>query len=167
MDLNIPTQDKLPASMWGKTAWEFLDIMVLTYPRENPPITKRDAMHNLFDSLGELLPCPDCRNHYKQFLSDNSLLYALESRTKLLTFYFKLKQEVSKNTGKKKFNSINEMWYQILVKYQLWKPKAKINPVVHLQALARPEPAQPNVNIPVRKFVKAIPMSVKTCNCSK
>lgn len=170
MELNIPTQDKLSPHLWGKSAWEFMDSLVLTYPRENPPASKRDAAYNYFQSLTELLPCPDCRDHYKGFLARHSLFPALASRRSLLDFYFQLRSEIqARTTGRQSFRNAGELWSHILAKFQLVQPKAKqavVAPFVQSQGVYRPG-VRPGANLPAITTARASTTTFPTrsCNC--
>lgn len=168
MEFNIPTQDKISPHLWGKSAWDFMDALVLTYPRENPPVAKRDAMYNFFESLGELLPCPDCRAHYKDYLSKHFLYQALSSRKSLIDFYYNLRNEIHvNNTGRPNFRSVSDMWSQILTRFQIISAKAK-------RAVVAPVlvPVQPAMNPAMKQSLVTARRTTHStirggCNCSK
>ena len=162
MELSIPTIDKVNPSLWGKNAWEFLDVLILTYPVENPQTEKRDSLQNLFESLGDLLPCPDCRNHFKNFLKKNSLLNALGSRNNLLDFYYRLRYDIAQKTNKRlPFRNKDELWVQILMKYKIYiPPKQQLKPFLN----NRITPIRPS-NTELLKRVRTLHNSSLSCNC--
>lgn len=174
MEFNIPTQEKIPPHLWGKSAWDFMDALVLTYPRENPPIARRNAMYNYFESLSELLPCPDCRHHYQEYLSKHPLHVALSSRKTLLDFYYDLRNEVNvRNTGRPVFRSVSDLWSQVLIKFQVVQNKVKRAMVA---PLAVPSPMigqHHNANPAMKQSLitsKRVGTAFRTsggCNCSK
>lgn len=50
---------------WGPSAWKFLHTVTFAYP-PSPSLEQQRAADSLFSSLGALLPCDTCQNHYQQ-----------------------------------------------------------------------------------------------------
>ena len=76
----------LDPNIWGHAGWKIIYAIGYGYP-DNPTLEEQVQVYNYFTSLSYLLPCGDCRNHYK----DNLLKYPLinnviRSRTSLLNW---------------------------------------------------------------------------------
>lgn len=148
MDLNTPTIDKLDPKLWGQNTWEFLEMIVATYPLQNPNLEHRDAVINIFESLQQLLPCPDCRNHYIDFIKRHPIGNAVSSRTNLLNFYFNLRRDVAtKNRQSFRFQTTRDMWNHITSRFNLWKSAA-------------PKP----LNVYPQSRIRG---GIRSCNCSR
>ena len=57
----------LKKSEWGPRLWRFLHALSFAFP-EKPTPEQVDAFHKLLDALKVLIPCPECRNHYCEYL---------------------------------------------------------------------------------------------------
>ena len=53
--------------IWGPPAWEFLHTITFNYP-DNPSLQDKQNHRMFFDSLKNVIPCPNCKKHYKQNL---------------------------------------------------------------------------------------------------
>lgn len=84
---------------WGPLLWESINTIVREYP-ENPTAEDRQNFKLFFQSLGDVLPCPECRKHYAGHLKNMSLDDAVNSRDSLINFIIDLHNEVNKATGK-------------------------------------------------------------------
>ena len=51
--------------IWGEHAWIFLHTITLNFP-ENPTFEDKHNYKTFFESLKYILPCPTCREHYKE-----------------------------------------------------------------------------------------------------
>ena len=60
----------LSKSEWGPKLWEFLHACSFAFPDEPSP-EQSQAFEKLLEALKVLLPCPMCREHYNDFLSNN------------------------------------------------------------------------------------------------
>lgn len=163
MDLNIPTLETLSPHIWGRNAWEFLDMLIITYPRDNPSLEKRDALHDLFQSLTKLLPCPECKKHFTSYIQTHSLLHALSSRRKLVEFYFNLRKEIALRSNKPfRLRSPEELWQQLLMRFQIprHKPTQIIKPIIPIR------PPQPKINI-VHQNSNVKKYYTSSCNCGR
>ena len=115
----LPTISSLNPRYWGKPTWEFLDMIVATYPLENPTEDRKNAVFELMDSLLILLPCPKCRLHYKEFRKHHSLTDALQSRATFIEFYYQFQKDVADNGNHHlPFHNSHDMWKQILSRFK-------------------------------------------------
>ena len=72
----------MESEVWGPSAWTFLHTVTLNYPEE--PTNEDIKQHKIFfETLGNILPCPKCREHYNQSIIDEPVkLDSKESLTK-------------------------------------------------------------------------------------
>ena len=85
---------------WGPALWNSLNIIVREYPID-PTAEDRQNYKLYISSLGDVLPCRDCRTHFMKHLkSEISLDAGLQSRDTLVDFVVDLHNAVNKSTGK-------------------------------------------------------------------
>ncbi len=85
---------------WGNYAWGFIDSIALSYPI-NPSHDTQKEYKLFFDSLKYVLPCPKCRNHYKENLERFPLDEALKSRSNLIKWVIDIHNTINKSNGKR------------------------------------------------------------------
>ncbi len=85
---------------WGTHAWAFIESIALTYP-VNPSVQEKQEYKEFFLSLQYVLPCPRCRNHYKENLTKHALNDALKNRENLIKWVIDVHNEVNKSNGKR------------------------------------------------------------------
>lgn len=89
-----PQQERLPHPQeWGPHVWYTMDIFVKGYG-SHPDRALRHAASQFFQSLGELLPCPHCREHYKSLLQKKPVHTALKNSEALKKWVAWVKSEV-------------------------------------------------------------------------
>lgn len=160
--MDLPTFSSLGPEIWGRSFWEFLDAIVVTYPRENCSPEHRNATKQMMLSLVHLLPCPVCRKHYSEFLNRHSLDAALNSRRSFVEFYFLLKKDVSGRTkGGLAAKTPDELWTILIRRMKLARPTAA------QLLLAKPTARQP-FRVPARVGnVASTSLVKKGCGCGK
>ena len=106
--------------IWGEHAWIFLHTITLNYPEE-PTFSDKYNYKILFESLKDTLPCPTCREHYKE----NITLYPIDlsSREALVKWLIKIHNLVNEKNGKRKLS------YEEVIDYykSLYNPTFKYN----------------------------------------
>ena len=90
---------RLPPSVWGPFFWHTIHITALSYPSE-PSYANKRAAKEFFESLGQLIPCPKCREHYQQHLQRIPISPHLDRRADLFRWTVNLHNEVNKTVGK-------------------------------------------------------------------
>lgn len=87
---------------WGPSAWTFLHSIALCYPRQ-PSETDRQHYKMFFLSLGYVLPCLKCQEHYLDYLSKQSSTFdsVFESRDSLIRWVIQLHNHVNKHLSKR------------------------------------------------------------------
>ena len=88
-------------SQWGPSAWLFLHSVSFQYP-ENPTDQDKNNYKIFFESLQNILPCPNCREHYQKNLKENPM--NLESRESLIKWVIDLHNLVNQKNSKKEYS---------------------------------------------------------------
>ena len=83
--------------VWGPNAWIFLHSITMNYPK-NPTNEDKEKYRTFFYSLGDILPCPQCKEHYQRNLID----YPIDLRNKegLVKWLIKIHNNVNEINGK-------------------------------------------------------------------
>ena len=55
-------------SIWGPKLWDTMHLFSYNY-KEKPSKELMDSAWNFFISMGMLIPCAECQDHYKKFVS--------------------------------------------------------------------------------------------------
>lgn len=82
-------------SCWGSAMWHVIHSISYVY---NPYYDKQ-KYYEFFISLGNILPCEDCRSHYKQNLDKTELMYALGDNETMFRWSYDLHNKVNIQTG--------------------------------------------------------------------
>lgn len=90
---------QLPPSVWGPFFWHTIHITALGYSK-NPTYTDKKSAKEFYESLSYLIPCPICKDHYKEYLAKHPLTPFLDSRTDLIKWTIMLHNNVNKLTAK-------------------------------------------------------------------
>ena len=72
----------IPPSAWGPFFWHTIHLVALGYP-SSPNYAQKKAAKEFYESLQELIPCPICKEHYKQKLVENPIVSSLDKREDL------------------------------------------------------------------------------------
>lgn len=104
--------------IWGPSAWLFLHTITFNYPN-NPTKEDKDNFHKLFDSLKFTIPCPICREHYKENLKNNPI--KLDSKDDLIEWLFDIHNSVNKFKGEKEYSheELYDKYYDIFKSQRL------------------------------------------------
>ena len=62
----------LNSNVWGTGALTFLHSITLTYPNDPTDVDKK-TYKRFFETIGYLLPCNQCSNHYNDYLKENPI----------------------------------------------------------------------------------------------
>jgi hypothetical protein len=92
-------------SVWGPEGWLLCDLIFLAYPLNvTPPI--KEMYKNFIESLETIIPCHECRLHYKTHIKHNIPSgYVLSSRQNLLEWFINIHNLVRTGTKKKLFDT--------------------------------------------------------------
>ena len=84
-------------NVWGKCTWVLIHSIAVNYP-DNPTPSEKKNIKNFFTSLGTILPCRYCREHYQENL--RNLPIQCDSKMDLVWWTIDLHNKVNKRTGK-------------------------------------------------------------------
>jgi len=85
-------------NVWGPPGWTFLHTVTFQYP-ENPTDLDKQKYYTFFNSLKNVLPCPNCREHYHE--NFENIPIRLESREDLIEWLIDIHNEVNKKNNKR------------------------------------------------------------------
>ena len=86
--------------LWGPSAWSFLHYITLAYPN-NPTDIDKINIQNVFNNIGNVLPCEACRFNYSKNLLKHPLNdMALNSKNNLINWLINIHNEVNIENGK-------------------------------------------------------------------
>ena len=89
--------------IWGSGAWTFLHTITLNYP-ENPSEDDKQNHKEFFNNLKNVIPCPNCMEHYKLNLQKFPIDVHLESKEKLVKWLINIHNEVNIKNNKKVYS---------------------------------------------------------------
>ena len=98
--MNQQVCEKLPASdprIFGPAIWRALHILAEGYPIK---ATKGERRHcrRFLQSLGSLLPCSHCAEHFRRYLQTHDLHSGTKGRKELVSFLIGAHNQVSAHT---------------------------------------------------------------------
>lgn len=89
--------------IWGSHGWKFLHAVTLVYPNK-PSNREKKEYKEFFTTIGNVLPCYGCREHYQKNLKKFPLTDdILSSQKTLVKWLIDLHNDVNKRLGKKVF----------------------------------------------------------------
>ena len=87
----------LSPNEWGNNCWRFLHASSFAWP-EKPSVDQRESAKCFYENLGNMLPCPRCRKHYKAHIRKNPP--KVRSREELSMWLVDLHNEVNRSQGR-------------------------------------------------------------------
>lgn len=103
-------------TIWGPPAWTLLHSITLEYP-DCPTKENKTDMINFINALGQVLPCNQCKNHFKDNLKMHPLTNTiLSSKTELAKWMIDMHNDVNKINDKEVL-SYEDALKQILAPY--------------------------------------------------
>ena len=118
---------QFPPTTWGPIFWHTIHITALGYPTA-PTYTDKKAAKEFYESLMHLIPCPMCRQHYREHLTKNPITPSLDTRDDLLAWTINIHNEVNKMLGKSGEYTVKDViaFYKTLGRLgrsPLWTPE--------------------------------------------
>ncbi len=113
----------MKTTIWGPAAWTFLFCSVLgAYPVKLDETNKdhikiRKEFKNMFVSFGYTMPCFYCRESYKSFTKEMPIDDCMGSRSQLLHWLYKLKDQVNKKLIKQELMCYTTEHSKLIEKY--------------------------------------------------
>jgi FAD-linked sulfhydryl oxidase len=105
----------LNSNAWGNGGWVFLHSITLTYPND-PTENDKKMYKNFFESLGYLLPCNECSNHYNNYIKSNPInSNVLKDKLSLSIWLYNVHNNVNDILNKKQigFHQFIDEYYQL------------------------------------------------------
>lgn len=85
--------------IWGPNFWFTLHTVTLGYP-DNPTYVDKRRFNDFFVSVQYILPCPKCREHYSNHLSNFPISVSLDNKESLVKWLFNLHNQVNISLNK-------------------------------------------------------------------
>lgn len=90
---------RMPPDVWGPIFWHAMHIVSLAYPAQPSPADKAGAKA-FFESLVHVLPCPVCREHYREKIAKTPVDGALNNKGELILWVWEIHNDVNTMLGK-------------------------------------------------------------------
>ena len=84
---------------WGPPLWKSIHAITRSYP-DKPTLEQKKQYQDFIKSLGHVLPCPNCRGHYNNYVSELDWNFVLKDHESLVKFGIDFHNDVNKRTGK-------------------------------------------------------------------
>ena len=101
---------KVLPETWGPPMWLTIHIIALGYPVK-PSYGDKKAAKEFFESLQFLIPCPQCREHYRSHLTKYHITPHLDRKEDLFKYTVMLHNEVNKSLNKPLFTEVEALLY--------------------------------------------------------
>lgn len=116
----LPIPDYPTNEAWGPIVWSILHSLAEKYGKLISPLYGLEETvywTNLIKNTEHILPCKECRKHYKEYLSNNPIQLKKENFVRL--FFFNLHNDVNKRNSKPLFdyNLLNSSYKDTNIQY--------------------------------------------------
>ena len=105
-------------SIWGSQLWYIMHLISFEYPI-NPTEYDKRIYHDFYTSLKDVIPCEDCKKHYREHITRYPLTPHLDSRDNLVKWVIQVHNFVNTSLGKPTL-SIE----QVMIIYKNLKPQS-------------------------------------------
>ena len=89
--------------IWGPHAWQFLHSITLSYP-DNPTLEDKNNHAQFFNSIQNILPCQNCKDHYTQNLHILPIEQHLDNKESLFRWSVDLHNRVNVINNKREYS---------------------------------------------------------------
>lgn len=90
---------QFPPTVWGPIVWTTIHLFALGYA-EQPTYSEKRAAKEFFNGLQFLLPCPECREHFREVIGSNPVEPWLDDRGSLVTWTWTIHNQVNARLNK-------------------------------------------------------------------
>jgi len=98
---NIDIYYIMDPKIWGPPAWIFLHCITIGHSNCPTPDNKQN-IKDFFENLHKILPCKNCKSHFKNYIGKNPLTEdILNSREKLFMWSVDVRNSINTKIGKK------------------------------------------------------------------
>jgi uncharacterized protein YbaR (Trm112 family) len=94
-------------TIWGPGLWELIHTVTYNYSTTTMTETKKKQYINFFTKLGDILPCPHCKEHYVSYLNKYPIQNNINSYDSITKWVNNLHNIVNSKL-KKKVYTLNE-----------------------------------------------------------
>jgi hypothetical protein len=98
-----PAPMHLPPEVWGPIFWSTFHITSLAYP-DQPTYAEKRAAKEFFGALVHLLPCPVCRDHFREVFQGMPVDSWLDNRGSLTEWVWSVHNQVNRRLGKREIS---------------------------------------------------------------
>jgi hypothetical protein len=81
---------------WGNALWTLMETILVSYDLDNTEVTQ--SVHMFLYCLQNLIPCSQCRSHYREFMKKHFFIEKLHHRMHMFRWCYLLKKEVYHRT---------------------------------------------------------------------
>ena len=89
----------VPPNQWGPIVWATIHLFAFGYA-DQPSYSEKRAAKEFYNGLPFLLPCPECRDHFREVLAAAPVEPWLDDRTSLVTWTWMVHNQVNARLGK-------------------------------------------------------------------
>lgn len=89
----------LSVKYWGESLWRIMYAVACDYPKEADQ-DDCERIKGFYISLSDVIPCEECRQHYTNYLIENSIDIAGEGRDSLLQWVNILENQIATKLGR-------------------------------------------------------------------
>jgi len=86
-------------NIWGPHLWYIMHLISFEYP-ENPTEYDKRIYHDFYNSLKDVIPCIDCKKHYRDHITQYPITPHLDSRATLIKWVIQIHNFVNMSLGK-------------------------------------------------------------------
>ena len=103
--------------IWGPHAWQFLHSITLSYP-DNPTLEDKNNHAQFFNSIQNILPCQNCKDHYTQNLQAFPVEQHLDNKESLFRWLVDVHNRVNVTNNKREYSydEVTELYEKIYSK---------------------------------------------------
>lgn len=100
------------SNLWGCASWSFLHNITFNYPLK-PNNQDKINFFKYFKYLGFILPCSECKNHYKKLFQYIDIKLFLNNRYSLIWWLFIIHNLINKRLNKQlyEFKDLIDRYY--------------------------------------------------------
>lgn len=84
----------LTPKIWGPSTWMMLHLLTLSYP-DKPTLKDMENHKKFLLALSDVLPCSDCRTHFKGHLRKCTISHALRSKEDYIRCVWRMHNDVN------------------------------------------------------------------------
>ena len=77
---------------WGPSFWHAIEGVVISM--DNQDHLSKEYVYLFLFTLQNVLPCPDCRNHYQQYFQSHDVKKRIHDKKKMFQWIYDLKKQI-------------------------------------------------------------------------